>query len=41
MVLPVGATDAQMLTVLDKDALGRVTRRQLLRVCFSQLETMP
>ena len=41
MVLPVGAMDAQMLTVLDKDALGRVTRRQLLPVCFSWLETMP
>ena len=41
MVLPVGATDAQTLTVLDKDALGRVTRRQLLPVCFSRLETMP
>ena len=41
MVLPVGATDAQMLTVLDKDALGRVTRRHLLPVCFSRLETMP
>ena len=40
-VLPVGAMDAQMLTVLDKDALGRVTRRQLLPVCFSRLETMP
>ena len=41
MVLPVGAMDAQMLTVLDKDALGRVTRRQLLPACFSRLETMP
>ena len=41
MVLPVGATDAQTLTVLDKDALGRVTRRHLLPVCFSRLETMP
>ena len=41
MVLPVGATDAQMLTVVDKDALGRVTRRRLLPVCFSRLETMP
>ena len=41
MVLPVGATDAQTLTVLDKDTLGRVTRRQLLPVCFSRLETMP
>ena len=41
MVLPVGATDAQTLTVLDKDALGRVTRRQFLPVCFSRLETMP
>ena len=40
MVLPVGATDAQTLTVLDKDALGRVTRRQLLPVCFGRLETM-
>ena len=41
MVLPVGATDAQMLTVVDKDAPGRVTRRQLLPVRFSRLETMP
>ena len=40
MVLPVGATDAQKLTVMDKDALGRVTRRQLMPVCFSGLETM-
>ena len=40
MVLPVGATDAQTLTVLDKDALGRVTRRHLLPVCLSRLETM-
>ena len=37
MVLPVGATNAQTLTVLDKDALGRVTRRQLLPVRFSRL----
>ena len=41
MVLPVGAMDAQTLTVLEKDALGRVTRRHLLPVCFSRLETMP
>jgi protein-L-isoaspartate(D-aspartate) O-methyltransferase len=41
LVLPVGATDAQILTVLNKDTLGRVTRRQLLPVCFSRLETMP
>ena len=41
MVLPVGATDAQMLTVVDKDALGQVTHRQLLPVCFGRLETMP
>ena len=41
MVLPVGATDAHTLTVLDKDALGRVTRRHLLPVCFSRLEAMP
>ena len=40
IVLPVGATDAQTLTVLDKDALGRVTRRHLFPVCFSRLETM-
>ena len=40
MVLPVGAADAQTLTVVDKDALGRVTRRQLLPVCFGRLETM-
>ena len=41
MVLPVGATVAQTLIVLDKDTFGRVTRRHLLPVCFSRLETMP
>jgi protein-L-isoaspartate(D-aspartate) O-methyltransferase len=40
MVLPLGAADAQALTVLDKDLGGKVTQRELLPVLFSRLETM-
>ena len=40
MVLPLGGEEAQALTVLDKDDRGRVSRRQLLPVRFSRLETM-
>ena len=40
MVLPLGGEEAQTLTVLDKDAAGQVTRRELLPVRFSRLETM-
>ena len=40
MVLPLGGEDAQILTVVDKDAAGQVTRRALLPVRFSRLETM-
>ena len=40
MVLPLGGEEAQMLTVVDKDAAGQVTRRELLPVRFSRLETM-
>ena len=41
LVLPLGAADAQALAVLDKDRGGQVTQRELLRVRFSRLETMP
>jgi protein-L-isoaspartate(D-aspartate) O-methyltransferase len=42
LVLPTGAADAQQrLTVVDKDAAGRVATRELLPVRFSRLETMP
>jgi protein-L-isoaspartate(D-aspartate) O-methyltransferase len=40
MVLPLGGEDAQLLTVVDKDAAGQVTRQALLPVRFSRLETM-
>jgi protein-L-isoaspartate(D-aspartate) O-methyltransferase len=40
MVLPLGGEEAQMLAVLDKDARGRVTRRDMLPVRFGRLETM-
>ena len=40
MVLPLGGTELQALTVLDKDMDGQVTQRQLLPVRFSRLETM-
>jgi protein-L-isoaspartate(D-aspartate) O-methyltransferase len=40
MVLPLGGAEVQALTVLDKDMDGQVTRRELLPVRFSRLETM-
>jgi protein-L-isoaspartate(D-aspartate) O-methyltransferase len=41
MVLPLGGEETQALTVLDKDDRSRLSRRQLLPVRFSRLETMP
>jgi protein-L-isoaspartate(D-aspartate) O-methyltransferase len=38
MVLPVGLPQAQRLLVADKDASGRVTTRELMRVLFSALD---
>jgi protein-L-isoaspartate(D-aspartate) O-methyltransferase len=38
MVLPVGLPDAQRLIVVDKDANGRLTTRELLHVRFSVLD---
>jgi protein-L-isoaspartate(D-aspartate) O-methyltransferase len=40
MVLPLGPDDAQHLTVMDKDAGGRVHTTQLIPVRFSKLETL-
>ena len=40
MVLPLGPPEAQKLTVLDKDAGGKVAQRELIPVRFSQLETV-
>jgi protein-L-isoaspartate(D-aspartate) O-methyltransferase len=39
MVIPAGLPDAQQLMLVDKDADGRVTMREVLPVRFSQLET--
>jgi protein-L-isoaspartate(D-aspartate) O-methyltransferase len=40
LVLPVGSEDAQLLTVIDKDAAGQVKTRKLIPVRFSRLETV-
>jgi protein-L-isoaspartate(D-aspartate) O-methyltransferase len=40
MVLPVGAEEAQFLTVIDKDAAGKLTTRKSIPVRFSRLETI-
>jgi protein-L-isoaspartate(D-aspartate) O-methyltransferase len=40
MVLPTGAANDQHLTVVEKDANGRVKLRNLMPVQFSQLETV-
>jgi protein-L-isoaspartate(D-aspartate) O-methyltransferase len=40
MVLPVGAEEAQVLTVIDKDAAGKLAARKLIPVRFSRLETV-
>ncbi len=39
MVLPAGPPDAQQLTLVEKDADGRISTRSLLAVRFSRLET--
>ena len=41
MVLPVGARTRRRSPSWTRTLVGRVTRRQLLPVCFSRLETMP
>jgi len=40
MVLPLGPDDAQLLTVIDKDAAGQARARALIPVRFSRLETL-
>jgi protein-L-isoaspartate(D-aspartate) O-methyltransferase len=40
MVLPLGAEEAQFLTVIDKDAAGKLAERKLIPVRFSRLETV-
>jgi protein-L-isoaspartate(D-aspartate) O-methyltransferase len=39
MVIPIGPKEVQQLSVVDKAADGRVTRREVLPVRFTQLET--
>jgi protein-L-isoaspartate(D-aspartate) O-methyltransferase len=39
-VMPVGPDDAQVLTVIHKDAADRTTVRELIPVRFSRLETV-
>jgi protein-L-isoaspartate(D-aspartate) O-methyltransferase len=38
MVIPAGLPDSQQLMVVDKDAAGRITMREILAVRFSPLE---
>ncbi len=38
MVLPAGLPDAQQLMLLEKDGIGKVSTKEILRVRFSQLE---
>ncbi|HEY0492810.1 MAG TPA: protein-L-isoaspartate(D-aspartate) O-methyltransferase [Candidatus Dormibacteraeota bacterium] len=40
MVLPVGPADDQWLTVIDKDAVGKVHACEVMSVSFSSLETI-
>jgi protein-L-isoaspartate(D-aspartate) O-methyltransferase len=40
LVMPVGSPENQMLAVFDKNAAGRLARRDVLPVRFGQLETM-
>src|SRR5919106_3648807 len=40
LVLPVGPHEAQFLTVIDKDAAGRLDARRLIPVRFTRLETV-
>jgi protein-L-isoaspartate(D-aspartate) O-methyltransferase len=41
MVMPIGAVEAQRLTLICKDAGGQIELRELLPVRFTQLETGP
>jgi protein-L-isoaspartate(D-aspartate) O-methyltransferase len=38
MVIPAGITNSQQLLVVDKDAEGRLTSKEILPVRFSELE---
>lgn len=40
LVMPLGPADAQILTVIDKDAAGTLRAREILPVRFSRLETV-
>jgi protein-L-isoaspartate(D-aspartate) O-methyltransferase len=40
MVLPLGIDDAQVLTVIDKDADGGISVRDSISVRFTRLETV-
>lgn len=40
LVMPLGPDQAQILTVIDKDAAGRLQAREILPVRFSRLETV-
>lgn len=40
LVMPVGPSEAQLLTVIDKDAVGDTETRELIPVRFSRLETV-
>jgi protein-L-isoaspartate(D-aspartate) O-methyltransferase len=40
LVLPLGTQEEQFLTVIDKDAAGRLEARKLIPVRFTQLETV-
>ncbi|TSD88748.1 protein-L-isoaspartate(D-aspartate) O-methyltransferase [Mycobacterium sp. KBS0706] len=40
LVMPLGPDQAQILTVIDKDATGRLQAREILPVRFSRLETV-
>ena len=40
LVMPLGPADAQILTIIDKDAAGTLYARELIPVRFSRLETV-
>jgi protein-L-isoaspartate(D-aspartate) O-methyltransferase len=40
LVLPIGGEEEQFLTVIDKDAAGKLDERKLIPVRFSRLETV-
>jgi protein-L-isoaspartate O-methyltransferase len=41
MVIPTGLPDSQQLTLVEKDAGGRIKMKEILRVRFSLLEGEP